>query len=93
MTFDVDVPAMRGCASALAEAGARVVAGAANAPPAVAVPRWSASDAATTAADAARRTLGALGAGIAAAGDLVGSTADDYRAADDRAARRLRSLR
>ncbi len=76
MTFHVDVPAIRGCASALAEAGARVVAGATHAPPAVTVPRWSASDAAAVAADAVCRALEALGAGIVTAGDLVGRTAD-----------------
>jgi hypothetical protein len=93
MTFTVDETALRACVSALAATGARVVAGAAQVPPPVTVPRWSAAEAAGAAADAGRDALVRLGSGIAVAGDLATATVDDYRAADDRAAHRLRSLR
>ncbi len=93
MTFDVDETALRGLAPALALTGARVVAGAAQVPSEVTVPRWPASVAAAAAADAGRDALLRLGSGIVAAGDLVAVTADDYRAADDRAVLRLRAVR
>jgi hypothetical protein len=93
VTFSVDGTGLRGLASALARTGAWVVAGAAQVPPPVTVPRWSAAEAAGAAADAGRNALVRLGSGIAGAGDLVATTADDYRSADDRAAHRLRVLR
>jgi hypothetical protein len=85
VTFSVDEAGLRRLASALARTGAWVVAGAAQVPPPVTVPRWSAAEADGAAADASRD--------IAGAGDLLIATADDYRAADDRAAHRLRALR
>ncbi len=93
MTFTVDETALRACVSALAATGARVAAGAAQAPPAVAVPRWAAAGAAEVAAGAARDALLRLGADVQAAADRVGASAAAYRAADDRAANRLRAVR
>lgn len=93
MTFTIDETALRDCASALAGTGARVAAGATSVPSAAAVPRWAASHAAGAAAGAAQDALLRLGAGTQHAADLIGVTADDYRAADDRAAGRLRAVR
>jgi hypothetical protein len=93
MTFTIDETALRDCASALAGTGARVAAGAAQPPPAVVVPRWAASDAVRRATEAAQDALTGLGGAVQAAGDLIGATAGDYRAADERAARRLRAVR
>jgi hypothetical protein len=93
MTFTVDETALRDCVSALAATGARVVAGAAQAPPAVAPPRWASSDAADAAAGAAQDAATRLGSQIRGAADLVTACAEEYGAADDRAARRLRSVR
>jgi hypothetical protein len=93
VTFSVDEGGLRRLACALGRTGARVVAGAAQVPPPVTVPRWSAADAAGAAADAGLDALVRLGSRIAGAGDLITATADDYRSADDRAAHRLRSLR
>ncbi len=93
MTFTVDETALRACVSALAATGARVVAGAAQAPPAVAVPRWASSGAAEGAAAAAQDTLLRLGADVHAAADRVSASAAAYRAADDRAVLRLRAVR
>ncbi len=93
MTFTVDQTALRDCVPDLAATGARVVAGAAQVPPAVTVPRWPASDAADAAAGAAQAALTRLGSAVRAAAELVTAAADDYRAADDRAADRLRGVR
>jgi hypothetical protein len=93
MTFTVDETALLACASAVAATGARVVAGAAEAPPAVTVPRWSASGAADAATGAAQQALARLGSAVAAAADRMVASATDDRAADDRAAGRLRGAR
>ena len=93
MTFTIDETALRDCASGLAATGDRVAAGAAQAPPAVTVPRWSASGAAEVATGAAQQALARLGSSVTAAADLVVTSAAGYRAADDRAADRLRGVR
>ncbi len=93
MTFTVDETALRDCVPALAATGAQVVAGATQAPPAVTVPRWSASGAAEAAGGAAQDALVRLGSAVRVTADLVTAAADDYRAADDRAVHRLRALR
>jgi hypothetical protein len=91
MTFDLDPPAARACATAVADTGAQVVAGATGAPAADTVPRWATSDALTALVDAARRELGTVGSDIRSAGQDVRAAVDDYLDADDRAARRLRA--
>ncbi len=93
MTFTVDETALRDRVSELAATGARVAAGAAQAPPGVTVPRWASSGAADAAAAAAQDAAVRLGGRIRAAADLVAGAADGYRDADDRAAGRLRSVR
>jgi len=90
MTFDLDPPALRACAAAVADTGARVVAGAARAPAADPVPRWATSEALAGLAGATRTRLSALGVGIEDAARQIGAAVDDYQDADDRAARRLR---
>jgi hypothetical protein len=91
--LDIDAGAVRDCASAVAGSGARVAAGAAQAPPAVLVPRWTTSDAAASLTTAAQTWLGTIASQITAAGRQLTATADDYEAADQRAAHRLRAVR
>jgi len=90
MTFDLDPAELRAGAAAVADTGARVVAGAARTPAADPVPRWATSAALAGLADAARTRLSAAGTQIEAAARQIGAAVDDYRDADDRAARRLR---
>jgi hypothetical protein len=91
--LDVDAGAVRDCASAVADSGARVAAGAAQAPPAVLVPRWATADAASALTATAQAGLGTLASRMTAAGQQLSATADDYEAADVRAADRLRAVR
>jgi hypothetical protein len=90
MTFHLDPAELRACAPAVADTGARVVAGAARAPAADPAPRWATSAALAGLADAASARLSAAGAGIEAAARQIDAAVDDYQDADDRAARRLR---
>jgi hypothetical protein len=91
MTFDLDIPAVRACASAVSDTGARVAAGATRAPEAPGVPRWATSDALAPLAGELGRRLGALGATLGSTARQIAGAADDYEDADDRAARRLRA--
>lgn len=91
--LDVDASALRDCAAAVDRTSARVAAGAAQAPPATTVPRWATSDAAAALTDAAHDWLAAIAADLAATAHQLTGAADDYRAADDRAAARLRAVR
>jgi hypothetical protein len=91
--LNVDAGAARACASAVAGTGARVAAGATHVPPPVLVPRWATSDAAGALTGAAHHRLASISAGLTAASHLIRVAADDYLAADDRAAQRLRSVR
>lgn len=93
MTFTIDETALRDCAAHLTGTGARVATGAAQAPAAEIVPRWTASGAAETASGAAQDALVRLGSAVQGAADLMVAAAADYRAADDRAAGRLRAVR
>ena len=61
MTIDVDETVLRDCAFAVAETGARVVAGATQAPPAPTLPRWMTSVAAASASGGAHDALARLG--------------------------------
>lgn len=91
--LDVDASALRDCAAAVDRTGARVAAGAAQAPPATTVPRWATSDAAAALTDAAHDWLATIAADLAATAQQLSSAAEDYRTADDRAAARLRAVR
>jgi hypothetical protein len=91
--LDVDAGAVRDCASAVAGSGARVAAGAAQAPPAVLVPRWATTDAASALDASAQSRLATIASRVAAASRQLTATADDYEAADVRAADRLRVAR
>lgn len=91
--LDVDATALRDCAAAVDRTGARVAAGAAQAPPEPAVPRWDTSEAAAALTDAAHDWLAAIAADLAGTAQQLTGAADDYRAADDRAASRLRAVR
>jgi len=88
--LEVDTGAVRAWAAALSATGARI---GADPPPSPPDPRWSATDAAVTAAGAAELRLRALGHDIAAAARQAAKAVDDYEDADDRAAARLRSIR
>ena len=91
--LDVDAGAVRDCASALAGSGARVAAGATQAPPAVLVPRWATADAASALTSAAQVWLATIASHLTATSRQLTATADDYEAADIRAAHRLREVR
>ena len=91
MTFELDIPAVRACASALSDTGAQVTAGATGAPAAETVPRWATSDALALLTETAGLGLGALGASVGSAGRRIVAAVEEYQDADDRAARRLRS--
>ncbi|MCA2218627.1 hypothetical protein [Jidongwangia harbinensis] len=91
--LEVDTAAVRRCAADVADTGARLAAGAARAPAAVAVPRWSASEAAGTLADALAERLVGLGSDVTGTARQMSATADAYEAADDRAAARLAAHR
>jgi hypothetical protein len=91
--LEVDADALRTCASALADTGARLTAGAAQPPVPPMVPHWATTDAATLVAEAAQRQLAAIGAALTAATRQITATAADYEAADARAAQRLRATR
>ena len=91
--LEVDADALRACSSALAETGARVIAGAAQPPVPPLVPRWATTDAALLAGEAAGQQLAGIGAGIAAIARQTATTAAEYEAADARAAGRLRRTR
>jgi hypothetical protein len=91
--LEVDTAELRRCAADLADTGARVAAGAARAPSAAIVPRWTASEPATALADALMDRLIGLGSDVTATGRQMAATADAYEAADDRAAARLAGTR
>jgi hypothetical protein len=92
MTFDfeVDADALRASASALADTAADVAAGSIP-PPAVPAPRWETSIAAESLADAFQRALARQSGDLDAFQQAVLAAIADYRAADDRAAGRLRA--
>lgn len=87
--LEVDTTALRRRAADLADAGARVASGAAQAPAAVPVPRWDTSAAAGTLADVLAGRVVALGADVTAAARQMSVAAAAYDAADDRSAARL----
>jgi len=86
--LEVDADAVRGCASALADTAAEVAAGA-TAPAAVTVPRWAATAAAESLADATQRVLATLAGDLEVFRRAVLAAVADYEAADHRAADRL----
>ena len=88
--LEIDAEAVRRWAAALTAAGGRLHA---DPMPPVPGPRWSATDAGTAAAAAARRVLTALTDDIVATGRAIITTVDDYQATDDRSAARLRRVR
>jgi hypothetical protein len=94
MTSDLEVhaDAVRDSASALARTSGDVSSGA-TPPPAPAGPRWKSSAAVESLAEATRRELVALAEDVEVFRRAVLSALDDYDAADERAAGRLRSRR
>ena len=91
MTFDfeVDADAMRDTASALAGTATDVAAGSVP-PPSVPAPHWETGMAAESLADAFQRALARQSGDLDAFQQAVRAAIADYRAADDRAADRLR---
>ncbi|BCJ52316.1 hypothetical protein Asp14428_37910 [Actinoplanes sp. NBRC 14428] len=87
--LEVDPDGVRAWAAALTAAGQ----GFHLAPlPPVPGPRWSATDGGTAAAAAARRTVAEIADALVATARAANGTVDDYEAADDRAAARLRNI-
>ncbi|WIM97175.1 hypothetical protein ACTOB_000677 [Actinoplanes oblitus] len=91
--LDVTTEELRRAVSAVFGTASRVRAAAASAPPPVPGPRWAASDAADSAADAAGRRLLTAGSDLTAAGRRIETTIAAYEEADHRAATRLRTVR
>lgn len=91
--LNVDAGAVRDCAAAVAGSGARVAAGAAQAPPDPLAPRWATADASSALSAVAQASLAAIGSRVTAASRQLTVTADAYVAADERAADRLRAVR
>ncbi|MEU4239427.1 hypothetical protein [Actinoplanes sp. NPDC026619] len=91
--FEVDADELRRAASALADTAARVTAGASETPTIPRVPRWLTTDAASLAAEAARRQLVLLGGDIGETARRIRQATEAYEEADARAAARLRSAR
>jgi hypothetical protein len=91
MPYDLQVhaEALRTGAAALAEDAARIAATAAQVPPPVPVPRWSAAEAAGSVADGVRYELGAIAGALWDTAGRIRAAGDDYEHSDDRAARRL----
>jgi hypothetical protein len=85
----VDTTEVRVTASDLSATGDRVSAGAAH-PPEPTAPRWATSDATALAAEAIRRQLAEVGAGISATAREIVAAVMDYEAADERSATRMR---
>lgn len=88
--LEVDTEGVRAWAAALVAAGSGLHL---HPLPPIPGPHWSASDAGTVAAAAARRALAEIAEDIVATGRAAAVTADDYEAADDRAATGLRRIR
>ncbi|NMO56474.1 hypothetical protein HH310_35515 [Actinoplanes sp. TBRC 11911] len=91
--LEVDTGELRRTASEVSATAARVTAATAGEPPRETVPRWVTSDAATLAADAARRHLAQLGTEIDETARRISAAAEEYERADARAATRLRLTR
>ncbi|MEV8505399.1 hypothetical protein AB0368_11290 [Actinoplanes sp. NPDC051475] len=88
--LEVDTEGVRAWAAALTAAGSGLHL---HPLPPVPGPHWSATDAGTVAAAAARRALAEIAEEIVATGRAAVVSADDYDAADDRAATGLRRIR
>ena len=88
--LEVDAAAVRAWARALSATAARI---STDPLPPLSGPPWSATDAASAAADAAQVRLRALADDISAAARQAAAAADDYDDADDRGAARLRAVR
>lgn len=92
MTFELDIPAVRGCAAATRDVGARAVAGAAHTARVEVVPRWAVSTAADLLTEITRRDVTVAGHDVTEAADRIDAAVTDLLAADDRAAQRLRRV-
>jgi hypothetical protein len=91
--LEVDADDLRRTAAAVSDTADRVTAGTRKEPAAETTPRWTTTDAAILAADAARQQLAVIGADIAETSRRILAALDDYAAADERAATRLRLTR
>jgi hypothetical protein len=91
--LEVDTDELRRAAATLADTAARVTAGSEQAPAAEVTPRWTTTDAAALAAEAARQQLAHLAGDIAETARQITATAEAYELADTRAATRLRLTR
>jgi hypothetical protein len=88
--LEVDTVAVRAVAADVSRLADRVSAALAEVPAPVPVPRWSTSDAAGDAADAARRSLAEAAWAVGEAAREIIAALHDYQAADERAESRLR---
>jgi hypothetical protein len=86
--LEVDAAALRGCAQAVVDTARQVSAGT-EPPPAPATPRWATTGEAAALAEAIRGLLTAFDADLDADARALLSAAEDYEAADRRAAARL----
>ncbi|MGK5680822.1 hypothetical protein [Actinoplanes sp. URMC 104] len=91
--LEVDVDALRRAACDVTATGDRVTAATGAEPQAPAVPRWTATDAAALAAEAARGQLAMIGADLDETARRITAASADYELADARAVTRLRLTR
>jgi hypothetical protein len=88
--LEVDTAAVRVVAADVSRLADRVSAGLAESPVPVSVPRWSTTDVAGDAADAARRSLAEAAFAVGETAREIIAALHDYQAADERAEARLR---
>ena len=91
--LEVDLDELRRTATAMADTAARLIDGSSPGVATDLTPRWATTDAASLAAETARRQLSGLGAQIAETARQITLAADEYELADARAATRLRLAR
>lgn len=89
--LEVDTEALRACVRPLLELGATVRSS--HAPATPQVPGWSAAEAAAALADTSRVRAGLLATDLDQAADGIAAVAQDYDAAEEQIAGRLRAVR
>jgi hypothetical protein len=96
MTSDylVDPDGLRRCSTGLADTAARVRARLATTPlPGSTAPGWAVTGGVEELTDAVHAQFMSIAEAVAAVGRQIATAADDYDAADERAAARLRAVR
>ena len=92
--LEVDPDGLRRCSTGFADTAARVRTGLATAPPlGVTAPGWAITGGTDALEAAVRRQFATIADAVTTLGRQVTAAADDYDAADQRSAHRLRNVR